>query len=135
MDPGLSKQYGIGHAPQFLTRILLDAATQASFNVLGRKVDLLVEECRQAHLKHQTDRQQLIILQQQVNAAPFQEQSLLSCSLVSMVPTHRNPIQVSTTANALALLRPSPRVPEIATNWPIRVIDVLLQHETANLND
>lgn len=114
---------------------LLDAATQASFNVLGRKVDLLVEEYRQAHLEHQADRQQLFLLQQQVNAAPFQEQSPLSRSLVSMVPTHRNPIQVSTTANALALLRPSPRVPEIATNWPIRVIDVLLQHETANLND
>jgi hypothetical protein len=114
---------------------LLDAAAQASFNVIGRKVDLLAEEFRQAHLDHQADRQQLILLQQQVKAAPFQEHSPLSCSLVSMVPTHRNPIQVSTTTNALALLRASPRVPEIATNWPKQVIDVLLQHEMDNLND
>ena len=115
---------------------LLDAATQASFNVLGRKVDLLTEKLDQAELQHQADRRQLILLQQQVNAAPLQEQqSTLSRLSVSIAPTHRNPIQVSTTINALALLRASPRLPEIATNWPKQVIDVLLQHETANLND
>jgi hypothetical protein len=117
---------------------LLDAAARASFNFLGHKVDLLVEEFRQAHLEHPADRQQLILLlqqQEQVNAAPYQEQSPLSRSFVSMVPTHRHPIQVSMTTNALAFLRPSPRVPEVATNWPKRVIGVLLQHKTANLND
>jgi hypothetical protein len=49
-----------------------------------------------------------------------------------VVPTHRNPIQVAT-MNALALLRPSARVPEISSARPKRIIDVLSQHNQFKL--
>ena len=114
---------------------LLDAAAQASYNALGRKMELLTEEIRQKTQLltglAEENRQQILLLQQQVTA---QQQSPFASSSISMVPTHRNPIQVSTT-NALTLLRPSPRVPGIPSDRPKRIIDILLQHNQFKLEE
>jgi hypothetical protein len=91
----------------------LDAAAQASYNVLGRKIDMLTEEVCQ---KDQRLAQQVNLQQQQMNLLQqqlaTQQQSPFATYSVSMAPTHQNPIQVSMT-NAVALLCPSACVPEI----------------------
>jgi hypothetical protein len=111
----------------------LDAAAQASYSVLGRKIDLLDQKIegitKVIRQERQEHREQISLLLQQQPTS--QQQSPFTYS-VSMAPSHRNPIQVSTT-NALALLCPSPRVPEIPSARPNRVIDVFLQHNQFKL--
>jgi hypothetical protein len=116
----------------------MEGSTQASYNILGRKIDLLREEVREKEQKleglaeairveRQEHREQILLLLQQQQQSPFTYP-------VSMVPTHQNNIHVPM-RNGLAVLRNSPRVPEIPKARPKRIIDVLLQHNQFKLGE
>jgi hypothetical protein len=116
----------------------MEGSTQASYNMLGRKIDLLREEVREKEQKleglaeairveRQEHREQILLLLQQQQQSPFTYP-------VSMVPTHQNNIHVPM-RNGLAVLRNSPRVPEIPKARPKRIIDVLLQHNQFKLGE
>ena len=134
----------------------MEAATQASFHVLRREVQCVRNETREEREEHRqlvrelqrqrdeaerkrdtVERERDALLQQlvaqQLPAAHQQHSPFPLAPL--LVPTHRRPIQVLAQGNALENLRSSERLPEIPTELPKTMLELLIQHQQCNLNE
>jgi hypothetical protein len=124
----------------------MEAATQASFHVLRREIQQARNEAKE---EREEQRQQVLQLQREIEERDTLLQQLLmqqgeqpmsrqqnALPLAPLLaPTHRRPIQVPAQRNALDNLRSSERLPEIPTELPKTMFELLIQHQQCKLNE
>jgi hypothetical protein len=140
----------------------MEAATQASYHSLMRRIDSLQDEIREERneqrvrtelLKQELEetrkeRNELrLLLLQQANSTTVNQQQRMQSVLTTagasvgtvpiaprVAPTHQHTIQVPTQRNAFNLLHSSEKLPEIPPDLPNTVYELLAQHQQANLS-